>query len=65
MQLDGGMKLSLYEAICELPLESSDDLSIEEDELNLVKEVTLQPGDVLYLPRGTVYQGKSGYFFVY
>ena len=62
MQLGGGMKLSLYEEICQLPLESSDDLCVDEDELNLQQEFELQTGDVLYLPRGKVYQNTAGLF---
>ena len=55
LQLEGDMKLSLYESICELPLESNDDLSIDEDELNFLHEVVLRPGDVVSLKRGVVH----------
>jgi len=60
LQLGGGMKLSLYEEICQLPLEGSDDLCAVEDELNLQREFQMQTGDVLYLPRGKVYQTTAG-----
>ena len=64
MQLDGGMNLSLYEANIELQ-PNPEYISFDKDELTLVNEVTLQPGDVLYLPRDIMYEGKSGYLFFY
>lgn len=55
LQTEGKKKWKVYAPIDELPAEHSGDL--EEDDLTeLVLDVELSPGDVLYFPRGFIHQ---------
>ena len=58
LQLHGSKLWSLYEPVERLPLECSGDLNVEHNELVKVKEVLLEPGDILYMPRGVVHEAK-------
>lgn len=58
-QLEGSKEWKLYEPIDILPKECSSDLTAEEmSKTKLIKEITLNVGDVLYFPRGTIHQAK-------
>ena len=58
-QLEGSKVWKLYEPLDILPSECSSDLTEEEmSKTKLIMEVTLNVGDVLYFPRGTIHQAK-------
>ena len=56
LQLQGSKVWRLYKPIEVLPTECSGDL-VRED-LELIEEVTLEQGDILYMPRGLVHEAR-------
>eukprot|EP00088_Acartia_fossae_P053775 TRINITY_DN6138_c0_g1_i1.p1 TRINITY_DN6138_c0_g1~~TRINITY_DN6138_c0_g1_i1.p1 ORF type:complete len:508 (+),score=61.53 TRINITY_DN6138_c0_g1_i1:35-1558(+) len=57
MQLEGKKHWRLYEPPAKLPRHSSKNLS-QEEVGEPIMELDLEPGDLLYLPRGTIHQGN-------
>jgi lysine-specific demethylase/histidyl-hydroxylase NO66 len=57
LQLQGSKRWKVYEPTLKLPRTSSEDFSVEEiKELTQVMDVTLEEGDLLYMPRGWIHQ---------
>jgi lysine-specific demethylase/histidyl-hydroxylase NO66 len=57
MQLEGTKRWKVYEPTFKLPRASSEDFTTEEmKEMEPVMDVTLEPGDILYMPRGWIHQ---------
>jgi hypothetical protein len=56
VQLDGHKNWRLYESVRQLPLKSEDPIVPPERLTGPVEEVRLEPGDLLYLPRGFVHE---------
>ncbi|OQR79844.1 MYC-induced nuclear antigen-like [Tropilaelaps mercedesae] len=59
LQTEGAQTWKLYQATVELATQFSDTLSV--NEIGKPKKTeTLNPGDVLYMPRGTIFQTAAG-----
>lgn len=59
LQLGGTKDWKLYSPVQQLARECSHDLDKDTmSTLELLMEVTMNPGDLLYFPRGTVHQAK-------
>nr|CAB3265593.1 bifunctional lysine-specific demethylase and histidyl-hydroxylase MINA [Phallusia mammillata] len=59
LQLGGCKDWKLYSPVQKLARECSRDLDKETmEKLDLIMELTMQPGDLMYFPRGTVHQAK-------
>lgn len=58
LQCEGQKRWKLYEPPITLPMEYSHDLKREEIG-RPVSEMTLNPGDLLYMPRGTVHEAVA------
>lgn len=57
LQLQGQKRWKVYEPTLKLPRASSDDFSVEEvKKMTQVMDVTLEEGDLLYMPRGWIHQ---------
>lgn len=56
LQLQGSKLWRLYKPIEVLPVDCSGDL--DRKNLELIKEVTLEQGDILYMPRGLVHEAR-------
>jgi lysine-specific demethylase/histidyl-hydroxylase NO66 len=57
LQLQGSKRWKVYQPTLKLPRTSSEDFSVEEVEgLTQVMDVTLEEGDLLYMPRGWIHQ---------
>jgi len=56
LQLQGSKVWRLYKPIEVLPSDCSGDL--DRKNLDLIKEVTLEQGDILYMPRGLVHEAR-------
>jgi lysine-specific demethylase/histidyl-hydroxylase NO66 len=57
LQLQGSKRWKVYEPTLALPRTSSEDFTPEEVEsLKLVMDITLEEGDLLYMPRGWIHQ---------
>jgi ribosomal protein L16 Arg81 hydroxylase len=56
LQIDGSKNWKIYEAVRELPLKSEDPQISEDQMPPCTEQVCLQPGDLLYLPRGFVHE---------
>lgn len=58
LQLEGSKSWKLYHPIQNLPREHSGDF--DRDELDEpFMELTLQPGDLMYLPRGVIHEART------
>jgi len=58
MQLEGKKQWKLYTPMVELSRDYTQDL-LQEDIGEPTMEVTLEPGDMLYFPRGVIHQAKT------
>jgi len=58
LQLEGKKTWKLYKPMVELSRDYTQDLK-EADIGEPIMEITLQPGDLLYFPRGTIHQAKT------
>ena len=57
LQLQGSKRWKVYEPIVELPRTSSEDFTTKDlEEKEPVLDVTLEEGDLLYMPRGFIHQ---------
>lgn len=57
LQLQGSKRWKVYEPTLKLPRASSEDFSVEDVKgLTQVMDVTLEEGDLLYMPRGWIHQ---------
>eukprot|EP00980_Cylindrotheca_fusiformis_P004644 scaffold991_cov128-Cylindrotheca_fusiformis.AAC.16 len=57
LQLQGSKRWKVYEPTLKLPRASSEDYSVEEvKNLTQVMDITLEEGDLLYMPRGWIHQ---------
>ena len=60
LQLEGSKRWKLYSPLKELPMDPSEDLDeTAMKKVRLISELTLNPGDVLYFPRGTIHQAQA------
>jgi len=59
LQLEGRKRWRVYEPKEKLARSSSQDFSKEDDIGRPIFDVILQPGDVLYMPRGTIHQANT------
>jgi ribosomal protein L16 Arg81 hydroxylase len=60
LQIEGRKRWSLYANNASLPLESDRTDFDPESAGPVVREINLEAGDLLYLPRGTVHSAKAG-----
>jgi len=59
LQLEGKKTWKLYKPMVELSRDYTQDLP-QDDLGEPIYETTLEPGDMLYFPRGTIHQAKTG-----
>ena len=59
IQIEGEKTWRVYDPLVALPLETQPFKSVDPAALHLNREVTLKPGDTLYLPRGFLHEAKA------